>query len=167
MEDWLKIDNDTQVIDTSDIVITAGYNAKFEKIEKKILNHNKYITNNDFNQIKTNQNKQNQQQLVLKMLNNMLPEMKKKQETLQTFYLSFLFVKILLVKMLLKNIFVYQPTFNTLDLKEQNDSEQLIGWKSKGVYTGNLISLYTAFLRKEVLHTKQEHNSMGALQLQN
>ena len=57
MEDWLKIDNDTQVIDTSDIVITAGYNAKFEKIEKKILNHNKYITNNDFNQIKTNQNK--------------------------------------------------------------------------------------------------------------
>ena len=49
MEDWLKIDNDTQVIDTSDIVITAGYNAKFEKIEKKILNHNKYITNNDFN----------------------------------------------------------------------------------------------------------------------
>ena len=53
----------------------------------------------------------------------MLPEMKKKQETLQTFYLSFLFVKILLVKMLLKNIFVYQPTFNTLDLKEQNDSE--------------------------------------------
>ena len=93
MEDWLKIDNDTQVIDTSDIVITAGYNAKFEKIEKKILNHNKYITNNDFNQIKTNQNKQNQQQLVLKMLNNMLPEMKKKQETLQTFYLSFFICK--------------------------------------------------------------------------
>ena len=84
----------------------------------------------------------------------MLPEMKKKQETLQTFYLSFLFVKILLVKMLLKNIFVYQPTFNTLDLKEENDSEYLIAWKSKGVYTCNLISLYTAFLRKKVLHTK-------------
>ena len=82
MEDLLKIDNDIQVIDTSDIVITAGCNAKIEKIEQKILNHNKYITNNDFNQIKTNQNKPNQQQLVLKMLSNMLPEMKKKQETL-------------------------------------------------------------------------------------
>ena len=56
--------------------------------------------------------------------------------------------------MVFKNIFVYQPTFNTLDLKEENDSEYLIGWKSKGVYTCNLISLYTAFLRKKVLHTK-------------
>ena len=56
--------------------------------------------------------------------------------------------------MVFKNIFVYQPTFNTLDLKEENDSEYLIGWKSKGVYNCNLISLYPVFLRKKVLHAK-------------
>ena len=53
--------------------------------------------------------------------------------------------------MVFKNIFVYQPTFNTLELKEDNESEYVIGWKSKGVYTCNLISLYTAFLRKNVV----------------
>ena len=56
--------------------------------------------------------------------------------------------------MVFKNIFVYQPTFNTLELKEDNDSEYVVGWKSKEVYTCNLISLYPAFLRKNVLHTK-------------
>ena len=56
--------------------------------------------------------------------------------------------------MVFKNIFVYQPTFNTLELKEDNDSEYVVGWKSKGVYTCNLISLYPAFLRKNVLRTK-------------
>ena len=56
--------------------------------------------------------------------------------------------------MVFKNIFVYQQTFNTLELKEDNDSEYVIGWKSKGVYTCHLISLYTAFLHKNVLLTK-------------
>ena len=64
MRNWLKIDNAIQAIDTSDIVITAGYNAKIEKNENKILNHNKFITNNDFNKFQVqylmkDQNKQN------------------------------------------------------------------------------------------------------------
>ena len=37
MTNWLKIDNATQAIDTSDIVITAGYNAKIEKMKRKYL----------------------------------------------------------------------------------------------------------------------------------
>ena len=90
MTNWLKIDNAIQAIDTSDIVITAGYNAKIEKNEKKILNHNKFITNNDFNKFQVqylmkDQNKQNQQQMILKMLNNMLSEMKKKQKRYKPF----------------------------------------------------------------------------------
>ena len=37
MRNWLKIDNAIQAIDTSDIVITAGYNAKIEKMKRKYL----------------------------------------------------------------------------------------------------------------------------------
>ena len=37
MTNWLKIDNAIQAIDTSDIVITAGCNAKIEKMKRKYL----------------------------------------------------------------------------------------------------------------------------------
>ena len=37
MTNWLKIDNAIQAIDTSDIVITASYNAKIEKMKRKHL----------------------------------------------------------------------------------------------------------------------------------
>ena len=64
MTNWLKKENAIQAIDTSDIVITVGYNAKIEKNEKKILNHNNFITNNDFIKFQVqylmkDQNKQN------------------------------------------------------------------------------------------------------------
>ena len=90
MTNWLKKENAIQAIDTSDIVITVGYNAKIEKNEKKILNHNNFITNNDFIKFQVqylmkDQNKQNQQQMILKMQNNMLSEMKKKQKRYKPF----------------------------------------------------------------------------------
>ena len=43
-------------------------------------------------------------------------------------------------------MFVYQPTFNVLELKEDKDTEYIIGWKSKGVYISKLIALHGAFL---------------------
>ena len=43
-------------------------------------------------------------------------------------------------------IFVYQPTFNKLELKEDNGTEYIIGWKSKGVYISKLTALHGTFL---------------------
>ena len=40
----------------------------------------------------------------------------------------------------------YEPTLNTLELKEDKGTDYVIGWKSKGIYTSNLKPLYTAFL---------------------
>ena len=42
-------------------------------------------------------------------------------------------------------MFVYQPTFDTLDLKKDRDTDYLLSWKSKGVYTSKFKPLYTAF----------------------
>ena len=43
-------------------------------------------------------------------------------------------------------MFVYQPTLNILELKEEKCTDYIIDWKSKGVYTSKLKPLDTAFL---------------------
>ena len=43
-------------------------------------------------------------------------------------------------------MFVYQPTVNILELKEEKCTDYIIDWKSKGVYTSKLKPLDTAFL---------------------
>ena len=45
-------------------------------------------------------------------------------------------------------MFVYQPTFNALDIKKDKGTDYLIGWESKGVYTPEIILLHTAFLHR-------------------
>ena len=45
-----------------------------------------------------------------------------------------------------QNTFVYQPTFNTLELKKDKDTDCVLNWKSSGVYNSKLKPLYTAFL---------------------
>ena len=37
-----------------------------------------------------------------------------------------------------QNMFVYQPTFNVLELKIGKFTEFIIGWKSNGLYNSNL-----------------------------
>ena len=41
--------NAIQGTNTSNLVKKADYNTKIEKIEKKILDHSKYITTQEFN----------------------------------------------------------------------------------------------------------------------
>ena len=45
-----------------------------------------------------------------------------------------------------QNIFVFEPTLNTLELKQDKGTGYTLRWKSKGVYTSKLKSLYIAFL---------------------
>ena len=51
-----------------------------------------------------------------------------------------------------RNIFVYQPILNPLELKGDKSADYVIGWKSKGVQISKLIPLYTAFLHSIKLH---------------
>ena len=45
-----------------------------------------------------------------------------------------------------QNTFVYQPTFDTLELKKVKGTDHVLSWKSKGVYNSKLKPFYTAFL---------------------
>ena len=45
-----------------------------------------------------------------------------------------------------QNTFVYQPTFDTLELKKDKGTDYVLSWKSKGVYNSKLKPFYTAFL---------------------
>ena len=45
-----------------------------------------------------------------------------------------------------QNMIVYQPTLHTLELKKEKAIDYVVSWKSRGVYTSKLKSLYTAFL---------------------
>ena len=45
-----------------------------------------------------------------------------------------------------QNMFVYQPTFNVLELKNDRGTEYIISWKSNGIHNSKLIALYGAFL---------------------
>ena len=59
-----------QTIDTSDLVKKANYNTKIEDIIKKISNHGKYITTNEFHKL-TRENfaeRPNQQNQQLKLI---------------------------------------------------------------------------------------------------
>ena len=48
----------------------------------------------------------------------------------------------------LQNIFIYQGTFDTLELKEEKSAKYVISWKSKRRHTFKLTLLCTAFLYK-------------------
>ena len=45
-----------------------------------------------------------------------------------------------------QNTSVYQPTLATLEMKKGKGTEQVLSWKSKGVFNSKLKPLYTAFL---------------------
>ena len=40
--------------------------------------------------------------------------------------------------MILFRMPVYQPTLNTLELKEDKGTDYVVGWKSEGAYTSTL-----------------------------
>ena len=56
-----------------------------------------------------------------------------------------------------QNMFVYQPTLDTLELKKDKSTVYILGWKSKEVYISKLKTLYTVFLHS----TKSSGHRMG------
>ena len=52
-------------------------------------------------------------------------------------------------------MFVYQTTFNMLQLKKEKSTDYVIGWKSKSLFESKLLPLHGAFLpNKNILDTK-------------
>ena len=45
-----------------------------------------------------------------------------------------------------QNMFIYQPTLDTLELKKDKGTDYVLSWKSKGVFNSKLTPSYTAFL---------------------
>ena len=43
-------------------------------------------------------------------------------------------------------MFVYQPAFNVIELKNDEGTEYIVSWKSNGIYNSKLIALYGVFL---------------------
>ena len=47
-----------------------------------------------------------------------------------------------------QNTFAYQPTLDTLELKEDKGTDYVLRWKSNEVYNSKFKPLYTAFLHR-------------------
>ena len=41
-----------------------------------------------------------------------------------------------------QSMFVYQPTFNVLELKKHKSTEYVIGWKWKGLFESKFLSVH-------------------------
>ena len=52
-------------------------------------------------------------------------------------------------------MFVYQSTFNTLELKIDKGTVYVIGWKSKGVCNSKFVALHGAFLPNMKYFTRE------------
>ena len=70
-----------------------------------------------------------------------------KTERLQTHNLGYFLRKNCFDDEGFQSIFVYQPAFNVLELKKDQDTDYILSWKSNGVYTSKLKQLHTAFLQ--------------------
>ena len=69
-----------------------------------------------------------------------------KIEKLQTHDLSHLLENFFLGVDGFQNMFAYQPTRNTLELKKDKGTDYFLIWELKGAYTSKLRTLHTTFL---------------------
>ena len=99
-DELVKKVNAIQAIDTSDLVKKADYNTKIGDIEKRVPDHYKYITTNDFNKSQGAIFDERLKQAESAMRSNLNTveqhaiQNEKKVEKLQTFDLSFLLVEV-------------------------------------------------------------------------
>ena len=77
---------------------------------------------------------------------NELKKLSKKAETISTKYYSFFLGRMYFTSDGSQNKFVYQPTFNVLELKIDKGTKYGIGWKSKRLFNSKLVALHGAFL---------------------
>ena len=160
-----KIGNiDKKTPDTSGLVTTTVLNTKINGVKNKIPDHAKYITTHEVNKLTTKHfaARLKQADLVNKTnFDNTLTgfnrqitssktkhlEVQKKRNSLITKDYNFFLGRIYFTSNDgSQNTFVYQPTFDTLELKKDKGTDYVLSWKSKGVFNSKLKPLYTTFL---------------------
>ena len=147
---------ENKIPDTSSLVTTTVLNKKISEVENKIPDHAKYITTQEFNNL-TAENftaRLKQANLVSKtdfdkklisfgkrIMSNKTKylEIQKKVDSLTTKY-----YKLFLGRMYYttndesQNMFIYQSTLDTLELKKDKGADYVLSYKSKGVYNSKL-----------------------------
>ena len=129
-DELVKKVNAIQTIDTSDLVKKTDYDTKLEETKRKIPNHDKYITTNDFNKFSgTIFGERLKTELTTNKALNTVEQCprknEKKLEKLQTLDLSDFLCKNFFGDDGCQNMFVY-ITFSMLRLKEDKSSEYVI-----------------------------------------
>ena len=138
---------ENKIPNTSGLVTTTVLNTKISEVENKTPNHDKYITTPEFNMV-TAENfpaRLKQANLVIKNdFDKKLTSFNRKITSNKTKYLevqkklhSLLTndCKFFLGRMYFKsnegshNMFVYQPTFDTLELKKHKGTDYVLSWK--------------------------------------
>ena len=142
---------------------TVVLNKKISKVERKISNHDKYITTPEFHKF-TAENfttRLKQANLVTKTdFDNKLTsfnkqitpnktkhlEVQKKVDNLITKDYNFFLGRIYFTNNdEPQDMFFYQPTFNVLELKNDKGTENVTSEKSKGVHNSTIKALHGAF----------------------
>ena len=143
---------ENKIPNTSSLVTTTILNTKINEVENKITNHDKYITTPEYNKLAAENFtvRLNQANLVTTTdFNNKVTSFNRKILLNKTKYLE---VQRKLSRIYFasndrsENTFVYQPTVDTLELKNDKGINYVFSWKSTGVYSSKLKALYTPFL---------------------
>ena len=144
---------------------TAVFNTKISEVEKKVPDHDKYITIPEFNNLTAENSTASLKQANLvtktdfdkkqtnfnrKIASNEIKylEVQKKLNSLITYnYNLFLGRMYFTSNDGSQNTFVHQPTPDTLEFKKGKAADYVLCWKSNEVHNSNLKkAFYTAFL---------------------
>ena len=157
---------ESKIPDVSGLGKKIFYDAKVSDIEKK------YFTSSDYNKFTSGilDSKIKEKGLIDKFsISNLaknsglstklailatkaeLKAEQRKIKKLQKLDLSYFIYKKLFGDDGFYNISVYQPTLNTLELKEDQGTDCVIGWKPKGVYNSKFTPLHMTFLHNITL----------------
>ena len=155
---------ENKIPDTTSLVTTNVLNTKTGEVENKIPDHAKYITSLEFNRliVENFAARLKQASLVTKAdFDNKLTSFNKRITSDKTKHLA---VQKTLNSPITKgynffldriyftsddgsqNMFVYQLTFNVLELKNDKGTKYIISCKSIGIYNSKVIALHGAFL---------------------
>ena len=153
-----------KIPDPSSLVTTIVLNTKIGEVENKIHDHAKYITAPEFKKLTAEKFKERlgQANVVSKTdfdnkqisFNRKITpsktkylEVQEKLNSLKTKDYNFFLGRIYFTKNDgSQNIFVYQPTLDMSELKKDKDTDNVLSWKSNGIYNSKIKPLYTAFL---------------------
>ena len=141
--------------DISNLVTTTILNSKISEVENKIPDHAKYITTQEFNNLAAANFAARLKQVdllnktdfddKLTSFNKRITSNKTKHLEVQKKLNSLITNVYFTSNDGSQNMFIHQPTFNVLELKNDKSTEYIISWKSKGLYNSKLIALYGCF----------------------